>query len=104
MIKLPQFDLQQFLDVSQKEEWSTSEANVQMVLWNRFRLIKNRVPKDIRDSLNKAVKEGRLGHLKKDGHKPECYFHPDFDYLARSARKKHEQSIISASIKFFRSR
>ena len=37
-----------------------------------------------------------IGHKKKDGHKPECYYHPNFEYLANAARNKHEEQVRGA--------
>ena len=76
---------------------SISEANVMMVRAERVRLIQNSVPRDIRKYLNDAVKSGELCHMKKDGHKPECYYHPTFEYLANAARNKCEDDVRRAS-------
>ena len=73
---------------------TAADANVALIRAERFRLIVGRVPRDIRTALNAAVKTGVLGHLKKDGLKPEVYYHPTFDYLARDARNKAERESI----------
>ena len=70
-----------------------AQANVMMVRAERVRLIQNSVPRDIRKHLNDAVKSGELGHMKKDGHKPECYYHPTFEFLAISERNSVADSI-----------
>lgn len=75
---------------------STAEANVEMVRAQRFRLVKNRLSRDVRAALNDAVKRGNLGHMKKDGHKPEAYYHPTFDYLARAARNREAEKVMLA--------
>ena len=72
---------------------SISEANVMMVRAERVRLIQNSVPRDIRKYLNDAVKSGELCHMKKDGHKPECYYHPTFEFLAISERNRVAESV-----------
>lgn len=66
---------------------TAAEANVKMVCDERFRLI-TRLTLDVRRALNAAVKNGELGHLKKNGLMPEAYFHPTFKYLAVEARRK----------------
>ena len=75
---------------------SISEANVMMVRAERVRLIQNSVPRDIRKYLNDAVKSGELCHMKKDGHKPECYFNPTFEFMANTARNRHEENVLNA--------
>ena len=74
-------------------ELTIDQANVEMVKMARFRLVINSLPKQVRNSLNAAVKSGELGHFKKDGHKPEAYFVPEWEHLAKCARCDHEQSI-----------
>lgn len=90
-----------FADITQKEGWSTSESNIQLVLWDRVRLITNRLPASVRSALNAGVKDGRLGHMKKDGYKPEAYYHISFDHLARAARNKVELRIKNTAQSFF---
>lgn len=67
-------------------EITAAEANVRMIQAERVRLIRGPMPRDVRSALNAAVKAGRLGHLKKDGFRPEAYFDPDFEYLAKGER------------------
>lgn len=66
-----------------------AQANVQMVLSERVRLITNSVPRDVRKALNDAVKRGELGHVAKDGDKPEAYFHPTFAYMVAGERNEY---------------
>lgn len=51
--------------------------NVANILAGGTRVIRGRVPAAVRAELRKAVKDGVLGRLKKDGLKPEVFFHPD---------------------------
>jgi hypothetical protein len=92
---ISQNDLERLIDLVQRGEITAEQANVQKVLWQRVLLV-SKLPSDVRKALNAAVKRGELGHMKKEAHKPEAYFHPTFDYLARSERKKHELSVFSA--------
>ena len=94
-MKLSQNDQERLIDLVQRGEISAEQANVQKVLWQRVLLV-SKLPFDVRKALNSAVKRGELGHMKKDGHKPEAYFHPTFDYLAKAERRKYEQSVFSA--------
>lgn len=76
-----------------------AQANVMMVRAERVRLIQNSVPRDIRKHLNDAVKSGELGHMKKDGHKPECYYHPTFEFLATAERNRHSERVKRSVMK-----
>jgi hypothetical protein len=50
--------------------------NVANILAQGMRVIGGRVPAEVRAELRAAVRDGVLGHLKKDGLKPEIFFHP----------------------------
>jgi hypothetical protein len=78
-------------------ELTVSEANVYMVQLQGVRIVSNSMPKAVRASLNLAVKEGRLGHVKKDGLKPEAYFHVNSKFRALEERDRIEREIMSAS-------
>ena len=54
---------------------TTDQANVAVVQMMSVRVISNRLPASVRKALNKAVKDGELGHIKKEGFKPEVYHH-----------------------------
>lgn len=90
-----QNDIEHLQDLMQRGELTAAQANVQMVRDQRYRMVINRLPADVRKALNEAVRSGLLGHMKKDGHKPECYFHPTFEYLANAERLKREREVIS---------
>lgn len=92
-----QNDIERLKDLMQRGELTAAQGNVQMVRDQRFKLIINSLTADVRKALNTAVKAGELGHMKKDGHKPECYYHPTFKYLAVEARNKREREIVGAS-------
>lgn len=93
---LKQNDLENFQDLLERGEITADEANVEMVRAERVRIVTNSIPKQVRKALNEAVKCGKLGHFKKDGMKPEAYFHPSFDYMARSERNRIERETINA--------
>ena len=98
---LIQNDLENFMDLIERGEISADEANVEMVRASRVKIVVNSMPKNVRKALDDAVKCGKLGHYKKDGHKPEVYFHPSFDYMARSEREKAEREIMETLSKVY---
>lgn len=51
--------------------------NVDLIRAQASRVIKGRIPAQVRKELMAAVKDGHLGRLKKDGLKPEIFYHPD---------------------------
>lgn len=51
--------------------------NVELIRAHATRIVNHRLPKYVRDELRAGVKAGYLGHLSKDGLRPEIYFHPD---------------------------
>ena len=75
---------ERLLDQLDRKMITVDDANVQLVLQERFRVV-HKLPAAVRKALNAAVKSGMLGHLKKDGVKPEVYFHPNFKYLAQAS-------------------
>ena len=82
-------------DMVQRGEMSANEANVEMVLTGRVRIVRGKLPKDVRIALNEAVKAGILAHMPRNKYLPECYYHPKFDYLARAERNKIAEETIS---------
>ncbi len=72
------------------------EANVAKVRAARVFLVVSRIPREVKKALGVAVKKGELCHLKKDGQKPETYYHPDFEYLVAGERNEHERRILRA--------
>lgn len=67
---------------------SADEANVEMIRMMGFRLVENRIPRETRAALMAAVKKGKLGRLKKEGMRPEVFFHPNSIWKAMEARDK----------------
>lgn len=51
--------------------------NVDLIRKHGTRIVKGRIPAQVRKELMAAVKDGHLGRLKRDGLKPEIFFHPD---------------------------
>lgn len=91
-----QNDLETIQDKLERGIITLEKANVEMVRAERFRIITNRVPMNVRKALNKAVKLGELGHTKKSKSSPEVYFHPAFEYVANAAVRKRAENTIKA--------
>jgi hypothetical protein len=75
---------------------SAVDANVALVRMEGVRLVKARMPREIRAALMAGVKDGRLGRLPKNGRKPEAFFHPNSIWNAKEARQKEENACIRA--------
>lgn len=73
--------------------------NVTNILVAATRVIRSRVPAQVRKELNAAVKAGVLGHLKRDGLKPEIYFHPDHLHGARGRQEREAAYSVSCIAK-----
>ena len=51
--------------------------NVAQIRSQATRVIRGRVPAGVRRELSEGVRLGLIGHLRRDGLKPEIIFHPD---------------------------
>lgn len=56
--------------------------NVQLIRDEGIRIIKGSIFRFVRNELMDAVKSGALGRLRKDGLKPEVFYHPDLEKKA----------------------
>jgi len=90
-----QNDMEHYADMVTRGVMTAEQANVEMVRGERVRVV-SKLPKDVRNALNSAVKNGLLCHKKKSGKKPEVYYHPDFEYLANAERNLAERKAIEA--------
>lgn len=95
-MELKQNDREYLLDQVEQGKMTVKEANVEKVRMQRVLLVTSKIPKAVRQSLNEAVKCGKLGRIKKEGNKPECYFHPNFKHLVNSERNAHERKVLKA--------
>lgn len=95
-MKLKQNDLEHLQDMMEQGIMTADQANVEKVKMMRVQLVTCKMPSRVRKALNDAVKRGELAHVKKDGHKPEAYYHPTFDYLAKAERKTYELDTLKA--------
>lgn len=71
--------------------------NVDQIRAQATRVVRGRVPSAVRKELMDAVRSGALGHLKKDGLKPEIFFHPDHAHGARE-RQIREASYAAGLV------
>lgn len=92
--KLSQNDRERILDRLERGEITVDQANVDMVLAERVRIISGKVPQSVRQSLNQAVRDKVLGHMPKDKLMPEVYYHPAFRDMAVEARWQIARSSI----------
>jgi hypothetical protein len=61
--------------------------NVEQILARGSRVVTSRIPAGVRAELRAAVKAKVLGHLPKDGLKPEIFYHPDHKHGAIERQK-----------------
>jgi len=69
--------------------------NVEQILCQATRVVRGRIPAQVRKELNAAVKAGVLGRLPKDGLKPEIFFHPDHLHGAKDRQTREADYAIS---------
>lgn len=91
-----QNDIEWLIDQIQLGNMTPEKANVEMVRMERVRVIKRSLPAQARSALNAAVKSGELGHKKREGRKPEVYYHPNFEHLANEERNRAEKEMLEA--------
>ncbi len=94
--RLTQNHIEHIRDMMQQGKLTAAEANVEMVLCGRVKLVTCRLPADVRKALNEAVKAGKLAHIAKSGKKPEAYYHPEFEYLMKGDRADYERETLNA--------
>jgi len=97
-MNLKQNDREHIKDMMDRGIWTPDQANVEKVRMQRV-LIVAKLPREVRNALNTAVKAGYLGHKKKDGYRPEVYYHPDFEYLANARRNEIAADCLRAVAK-----
>lgn len=91
-----QNDLERIADHLARGLLTADQANVERVRVKRVAVIQGRLIQSVRKALNAAVKRGELGHMKKDGQKPEVYYHPTFEYMAIAERNEIERAALRA--------
>lgn len=69
--------------------------NVTQIQVQASRVIRGKIPAQVRKELMAAVKDGVLGRLKKDGLKPEVFYHPDHKHGAIERQKREAEYAVS---------
>lgn len=95
MSRLSQNDMEWLIEEVRSGKMSAAQANVEKVKMARVQVV-SKLSADVRKALNNAVKAGELCHKKKDGRKPEVYYHPTFEHLANEARSQAEMEMLKA--------
>lgn len=65
--------------------------NAEKIRCQAMRIIRGKIPASVRKELMSAVKANYLGRLKKDGLKPEIFFHPDHKHGALDRQRKEAE-------------
>lgn len=65
--------------------------NVSRILSQATLVVRGRIPAQVRKELSTAVKAGVLGRLRKDGLRPEVFFHPDHKNGAIERQKREAE-------------
>ena len=73
--------------------------NVEQIRSQATRVVRGRIPLDVRRELMTAVKAGELGRLPKKGLAPEIFFHPDHKNGAIERQKRELEYGISCIAK-----
>jgi hypothetical protein len=73
--------------------------NVEQILAQGMRVIRGKVPAQVRKELAAAVKAGVLGRLKKDALRPEIYYHPDHKHSAADRQKREAAYAVQCIAK-----
>lgn len=68
--------------------------NVAQILTQGTRVVRGRIPAQVRAQLSAAVKAGALGRLPKDGLRPEIFFHPDHKNSAKDRQDREARYSI----------
>lgn len=69
--------------------------NAELIRAQASRVVRGKMPAQVRAELREAVKAGYLGHLPKDGLKPEIFFAPDHKNGAIERQKREAAYSIN---------
>lgn len=69
--------------------------NVEQIRAQASRVIRGKMPMQVRRELMDAVKQGHLGRLKKSGLAPEVFFHPDHKHGAADRQRRELEYNVS---------
>lgn len=74
----------------------STEANIRLVEAERFRIVRNKLSREVRSALSQGVKQGRLVRVLKTEKNPEYYYKPNFEYLVKEQLYKEECILINS--------
>lgn len=77
------------------EERVVFGPNVELIRAQASRIVKGKIPAQVRRELMAAVKTKQLGRFEKDGLLPEVFYHPDHKHGACERRKREAEYAIS---------
>lgn len=67
---------------AERAEFFKTHRNAERIYAQGTLVVRGRIPTQVRKELRSAVKAGMIGHLPKDGLKPEVFFDPRHTALA----------------------
>jgi hypothetical protein len=70
--------------------------NAMVVQLMGAKLIRSRMPSEVRKEMMDAVKQGKLGHIKKEGLRPEAFHHPNARAHALDLRAEAFRQAVDA--------
>ena len=79
---------------TKRSEMQLYTPNVEQIRAQATRVVKGRIPAEVRKELMAAVKAGELGRLKRGGLKPEIFFHPDHLHGARERQQREAEYAV----------
>lgn len=95
-MKITQNDMEHIQNMMSLGEMTAEQANVELVKIQRVKLITTKIPQQVRNWLNAAVKAGELRRVMKKDDLPEAYFHPKFEFLVTGIRKQYARERAAA--------
>lgn len=75
---------------------NADQANVLIVQIMGVMVINGKIPAPVRKALNAAVKAGELGHIKKEGLRPEFYHHKNARARALDERERQYRKSLES--------
>ena len=70
---------------------------MQLIYSEKFRIVRNKIPRQVRSELLKSVKSGLLGHVtKKETGRYEVFYDPHYKRLAYNAVEEEAKAIAKA--------
>ena len=84
------------IDCAEKGEIAHDKRNTYVVQLVGVYVTSDRMPRDVRRELNASVRAGEIGHIAKDGLRPECYHHKNARANALEVRNRIALDAVKA--------